>query len=383
MSGASAKKQENTMASGESTPEMIAPLTGLRGYAALWVVISHLSFTDVLWAPFAQRLNWGWFEGILRHEYLAVDLFFMLSGFVMTHVHGREFANALRPRDVSRFLLLRLARIYPLHLLALALVIALTVVVPDPAGLNTASTLVTQTLLMSGWGFHDDISWNLPAWSLSAEWLAYLAFPVLAFATFHIRTRAGRLAALAGAFALFYVLVFHLKLDLNYSNGAGAITRVLIDALVGSLLWHMYKSEGGKPALWTVAFVLSFISALAMMTDLSGARLPDNIWAVVMMAALLLTAAKSDLRPLTGRIPQYLGKISFAVYIMHYPVLRYLRFDYGGWYANAAGEGEVWGLFALTLGVVLLISALAHELAEKPIRKWAQARIARKFSLST
>ena len=63
-----------------SSAQHIRGLTGLRGYAALWVVLSHASYTDALLFPLGMRLAWVRADGLIRHEYLAVDLFFMWSG---------------------------------------------------------------------------------------------------------------------------------------------------------------------------------------------------------------------------------------------------------------------------------------------------------------
>ncbi len=165
----------------------IKALTGLRGYAALWVVLSHASFTDSLSAPLAARLNWGRADGVLRHEYLAVDLFFVLSGFVLTHAHARELDGGVDGRSYVRFLLLRLARVYPLHLLALVAAVLIAQVVPSHLE-NTAGSLVLNILLMSSWGFCSTLSWNGPAWSLSSEWLAYLVLPLMIIASAELRS---------------------------------------------------------------------------------------------------------------------------------------------------------------------------------------------------
>src|SRR5689334_18685004 len=148
-------------------------LTGVRALAALAVVFFH--FRVVGFAPESYATDFP----AVNACYLGVDAFFLLSGFVMMHVHGEEFA---RPRVASawRFLGLRLARIYPLHvaILGLLLVLATVQTLLAPASTATpewqerfAMDALLRHLLLVGWS---SATWNPPAWSLSAEWTAYL-----------------------------------------------------------------------------------------------------------------------------------------------------------------------------------------------------------------
>ena len=90
----------------QAVPQQIRPLTGIRGLAASYVVAYR-----------APVLSWIRQSEFLRHGYLAVDLFFVLSGFVMAMSYSRMFASGFSPRHYGAFLIRRLARIYPLYLL--------------------------------------------------------------------------------------------------------------------------------------------------------------------------------------------------------------------------------------------------------------------------
>lgn len=366
------------------TARMIPALTGLRGYAALWVVFSHFFYTDALWRAFGHRVDWGRADGVIRHEYLAVDFFFMLSGFVLAHVHAQDFSYGIGGRTITRFLLLRLARIYPLHLFALCLMLALQLV--DSGG--TPFTFITHLLLVASWGVNGNTSWNLPAWSLSAEWLGYLLFPLIVFFTTRIRQQGWQLISVAMLFGLFYYLIFCLPININYSNGTGATIRVLIGVTIGCLLRNMYDTTSIPSQAWAYLFWISMPLALSTMTDWSGARLNDNVWAVVMMAVILLAASRAQgkfMLPFTHQVAVYLGEISYAIYILHYPVLRIFRWVGSEYYARIAENGsmfEVYSLVAVSILLLLVICAIAHELIEKPVRQWAQLHINRRWAIA-
>jgi peptidoglycan/LPS O-acetylase OafA/YrhL len=101
----------------DAPARQLQSLTSLRGLAALWVVFYHYS------AIYFPRLDIGDYSNLIAKGYLAVDLFFMLSGFVMTHVYYRAFSESIT-QNYRNFLVARVARLYPLHLLVLFLFLA-------------------------------------------------------------------------------------------------------------------------------------------------------------------------------------------------------------------------------------------------------------------
>jgi peptidoglycan/LPS O-acetylase OafA/YrhL len=101
----------------QSSPEPLPSLTPLRGIAALWVVVFHYCWH-------LPALHVDRYTGAVYKGYLAVDLFFMLSGFVISHVYRRVFARQLTGQGYLDFLKARVARIYPLHLTVLLLFVA-------------------------------------------------------------------------------------------------------------------------------------------------------------------------------------------------------------------------------------------------------------------
>ena len=166
--------------------EQIYSHTALRGIAALLVVFYHFGFGAGSHFVFESA-------PFFRRSYLWVDFFFMLSGFIISFTHP-EFRARTRMKDIGLFLVRRFARVYPLHIVCLAYMVVFSGVTAlialhggkplsaewSPLGLQH---LVAQIFLLSAWGIVPDVGWNIPSWSISAEMVAYLAFPVLAIVT--------------------------------------------------------------------------------------------------------------------------------------------------------------------------------------------------------
>lgn len=170
-------------------------LTSLRGIAALYVVLFHCQ----VFIPGFDLRPW---TGLLDKGYLAVDFFFILSGFILAYVYARDF-DAGRG-SYRRFLFLRLARVGPVHL---AMLLAAAVVILPAYGFgevanmtNSPRTLASSVLLLHAWGGDRALSWNFPSWSISAEWFAYLIFPAALWASARLSGR--RLAALGAAMVM-------------------------------------------------------------------------------------------------------------------------------------------------------------------------------------
>jgi peptidoglycan/LPS O-acetylase OafA/YrhL len=168
----------------------IKSLTGLRGVAAVYVVAFHYS----IGLPFSNP-----FTTFLAHGYLAVDLFFVLSGFVMALNYGHMFVSGWSAAAYRRFLGRRIARVYPLYLAgtiaACFLVLAGCLEAPRSAPIGLA--LALNVIMVQAWGFVESL--DGPGWSISAEWAAYLLFPALLVPTLFGRPAIAWLSAFACA----------------------------------------------------------------------------------------------------------------------------------------------------------------------------------------
>ena len=352
-------------------PADIRPLTSLRFLAAMWVLLFF----------FGERLGLDWREasGFVAKGYLGVDLFFILSGFILAHVYGPQLIAG--SFNYGSFLWARIARIYPVHLMTLIILVGLAIVA-GAVGLEVNAafdfgTLWAQALLVHGWGLVPGGGWNHPSWSISAEWFAYLLFPLL-FATASLFSRRvwWGVAGSAGVFVGLWIVAPHFP----FSNGAdltaftafGAI-RIVPSFVMGVALWRLGQSVT-LPA--QAAWIVAGISAVAVVVA-SEMRLADPlIWlALVTMIFGLAEASKSGTGGLLA-LPAalWLGEASYALYMIHMPV-DLVWFQALGRFLSAE-QLQVWAA-ALVIAAILLsilVAGLMYTLIEKPARGWLRAR---------
>ena len=220
----------------------IGQLTGVRFVAAFWVLLYHYQgalATAGLLVPVLHE--------VLRVGRLGVDLFFALSGFILTHTYlTRMGPNITWPKS-RHFLWLRLARIYPVHFVMLN-VAGLAVLAQQKFGSSTAGSrdwlnardYLKQVLLIHEWGPNPQRGWNFPAWSLSMEWLAYLLFPFLVLALFRFHQRlSNRVIALLWCVVLVPLLWYGVAYygDPYYISDWGSTIRILTEFTAGGLTY--------------------------------------------------------------------------------------------------------------------------------------------------
>lgn len=350
----------------EPTRADLPGLTGARGVAAWLVVLYHIR--EGLSAAALPDL-----VAVFAKFYLAVDFFFMLSGFVLWLNYG----EALRRGGLSvvpRFLARRIARIWPLHLVILAGAVAFALVL-EAAGKGDPlrypwHELPLHILLMQNWGLTSALAWNDPAWSISCEWAAYLLLPLLAFAVDWRRMPTAILVALIAALAL----ALHVWMA---SSGAAmlgediprfGLPRALVGFVVGTIvcaLWTRFRDTRGAAA---IGFALAAVMAAAWRLGV-----PETLAVLPLFACLLFALARiaaDPANPLTSRALVYLGEISYATYLVHF--LAYVGFKL---LFVADPRAVPLPLLALFLVATLAASAILYHFVELP----AQHRLRRLF----
>jgi peptidoglycan/LPS O-acetylase OafA/YrhL len=339
-------------------------LDGLRALAALWVVAFHATaFTGV--AP-----------PIVRHGYLGVDLFFMLSGFVLAHVYAPVFA-----RDglgfYARYLCRRIARLWPVWLVVLAL-FALKAEIGRWSGWGGAGLRIADdpgvwsvyALLMQGWGWADPERINPPGWSLSYEWAASLLLP-LALAAAH-RLRATSLCLMLAALCLLAHAIYTHAYELPSLHTAAAHggARIAAEFLAGVFLWRAWRgAEGWRNGEGIVAWACALLALCAMM--LFAPALAVDHLLIVLFAGVLggVAAGNGALAALlSGRALCAVGEASYALYVVHWLVFECLRwaFDRLG---LAVGSTAGWLFFAALIALSLAAAFVLHAVIERPARR--------------
>ncbi|WP_188112736.1 acyltransferase family protein [Mycobacterium simiae] len=367
----------------------IKALTGLRIVAAVWVVLFHFrpmlgDASPELRDALAPVLNCG---------AQGVDLFFILSGFVLTWNYLDRMGRSWSTRATLHFLWLRLARVWPVYVVTLHLAAGLVILslhvghVPLPEARDlTAISYVRQMLLVQLWfqPFFDGSSWDGPAWSISAEWLAYLLFGLLVLVILRMEraTRARGLMLLALAASLPPVLLLlasgefytpwswlprivtqftagalacaavrRLRLTEHARYVAGHLALLLVVAMVGVLYWFDAHPISGVVDSGGVVDVLFVPLVVTLAVGLGG--LP---------------------RMLSARPMVYGGEISFCLYMVHELVhtawgWSVLQFD-----LTPQDNPWKWNVIGL-LVIAVALSILLYHVVEEPARRWMRRMV--------
>lgn len=350
----------------------IHSLTGLRAVAALWVLGYHLR-------PPLRELFSGCPARFLADGYLGVDIFFVLSGFILALNYGGRIRS---PRDYGTFVGYRVARIYPLHLFTLLglLILAessglLGFGVNDPQRFALDYHLPLHLLMIHAWGFEESLRFNLPSWSISAEFFAYLLFPLVWWLACRTdrRTTLG-LAAAACAFGSVLVLRTAFGYPDLHVATHHALVRVSGAFLAGVLVYRLFalRRETSPPSPWIAAAGLGIVVAVAW-SPLADWLMP---LAASLLIYLLACGGGPVARPLESGPFLWLGRISFSIYLVHLPVFSLLG-------RILPREPEMDGMLkAGVLGVYVLTAiataAACYYTIEVPfrhrVRRWVDAR---------
>lgn len=347
-------------------PVHLRQLTAFRFFAAAWVVLFGF------WGLLRPEAAFGPAPALVGKGYLGVELFFVLSGFILSHVYAQALASG-RFR-YGGFIWARVARIYPLHLAttlamgALALAAALIGVAPEHDFANPAA-LPANLMLVHAWGILPSGSWNHPSWSVSAEWAAYLAFPLFAVAAARLRGRPvlGLGLGLLGLFAGYALFERIAGFPLTRATTAWGALRIVPPFLYGCLLHGAWR-EGAAGSRREAGLAAALFLAMAVAAVVTGA--PDAVTVAAGGGLILALASLSQTGSgvLASPLAVWLGEVSFALYMVKTPV----EVGVGNLLKRAAGvaDGQAWPLWAwlALIAAALAAAAAAHHLVERPAR---------------
>lgn len=344
----------------------IASLTGIRALAAFLVLFLHAD----------QNIPIGITHiGVISRGYLGVDLFFLLSGFILTYVYF-DSMKQISGHKFAIFMWHRFIRLYPVHITVLA---ALVVVVLGAGrlGLNlrspesfTLDALPWQVLLVHAWGVTDQMSWNVPSWSISAEWFAYLCFPLVAVGLGPVRDPRWLLviaaASLGAAALIFSTAGWGLS---GAWIAPSALVRISGSFVCGAALCRYAVLRGALESKSTFNDAAAMV-ALAAFLVLPSFGVPDFAL-VALLAVFIATLAMSS--GVTARLfslaPMvWLGEISYSLYMVHFPVLRALSIVFKPDRLAAMEPVAAIGVYCLSIGICVAVAAALYYLVERPLR---------------
>jgi peptidoglycan/LPS O-acetylase OafA/YrhL len=347
----------------------IRSLTGLRGIAALWVVLYHLDHDS----------RSGLLGNLVGHGYLAVDIFFVLSGLVMAMSYAGMFRHGFVMRHYLIFLVRRLARVWPLYAAATCFYAALLLAGFSARHFSAAAMaglLPLNLAMVQSWGLGETI--DRPGWSVSTEFAAYLLFPALAWVSVFARRRVAAAAGMVCCLAL--VLLASLAQSPEAGNGPldiwrpgtpWPVLRCLSEFGLGLLTYRVLPacrdlcSRTGPAASWALALAL-----LALL-----ATPGTDVLVVLLVPPLLvqLTLLRGGLAGVLGSRPvHFLGVVSYAIYLLHWALLPLQRITVP--LRAYLGEDGAWLATLVLFFTTLMVSAtLAYRLIERPGRRWLRA----------
>lgn len=338
-----------------TTSHQFRALDGGRGVAACAVALFH--FRSVFGIGVNSHIA---SLALIKDAWLGVDFFFVLSGFVIASNYQRRLiCRTVRLRD---FLLLRLGRLYPLHLFALLATVSIVLFLRYGATGATRPDLPTDQLALSPFlanllllhGLHVGRSimwnqWNHPSWSISAELFTYLVF---ACSWRFLRGLTWLLTGLIIIAAPPVILTMHGNLDVTSDLG---LFRAMLGFALGVVVLHAVGSEAVCAAFEqltaveaTIAELLLSATAVALVW-VSG-RTPLSIVAPFLFAGVVLLFSREKgivSRALKTSPMQALGRWSYSIYLLHYPLQLVLMYA-AVWIGAHGGRA----LFALVHGGV-------------------------------
>lgn len=346
----------------------------MRGVAALYVVLYHF-YHPAVPTPLSAFIG---------HGYIAVDLFFVLSGFVMALTYAEIFRDGYDWGAHKNFLRKRFARVYPVYILITAFIAALSLVgLTDAKPSGFGFELICNFLLIQTWGFAQSVIGV--AWSISVEWAAYWVFPALVALTLRGNLRRTLIVALACIGGIWWL--------------AGSSSSLVVGSQLdrsGPLDLHSFDSIG--PMVRCLAgFILGMVAYrfrnVAMTRRICGSTIGSVGCALVIV--FLLALPKSDyllvlafpclvlvLYWQTGRISRFmssravytLGVWSYSLYLVHPKFQRLEQLLRHKFIVAGLKNPELLSSIVTVVPVVLL-SALLFTFIERPARDYLAKRV--------
>ncbi|CAN5513099.1 acyltransferase [soil metagenome] len=297
----------------------INSLTGLRFVAAFMVVIVH--FGD----PKSPQL----LHNIISHGFVAVSLFFILSGFILTYSYC-DNDGSLNTGNWN-FWVSRFARIYPVYLLGFLIYAPMAIhgiaaIDPHSPWASTGLFAAAALTLMQSWSKTSALVWNSPAWSLSAEAFFYLLFPFVAPLVLKLKLRGLVVAAIILWVASLGASIAHLEVadfDRNFwmFNPLMRLPEFLLGIVLGKC-WKIRKPGSFEKYSAYISVASAFIIvAIFSINDKEGFFYNGTLAPLIMLLIFSLACNQGMLaRILATRPMVLLGEASYSLYILHWPL---------------------------------------------------------------
>ena len=326
--------------------------------------------------------------GFVQHSYLFVDYFFVLSGFVIAHAYAGRLKTL---RDGGRFMVRRLGRVWPLHVLMLAAFVGLELArlmlhfdgAPPFTRDRSVEAIFTNLLLIQAWHVHPYLTWNGPSWTLSAEVACYLIFAGLVLAAPRRFRWIGLALAVIGG-----VLVLSCARRWMNTTYDFAVPRAVYGFFLGCLLQGLWTRIPRLKGRGATGLEIAAVAAICLFVGWAQGPITVAVTLAFLVLVWVFAGEEGALsRVLDHRALVTLGRWSFAIYMVHMFILtvmmilaRRLGWVPGG---RRIDFGSVWlnDLFAIgVFGFIVVVAVFAHRLVEQPaqrmIDRWTKPKAA-------
>jgi peptidoglycan/LPS O-acetylase OafA/YrhL len=350
---------------------VILNLTGIRGLAAIWVVIYH--FQAYLKDVFGEL---KWLSPIIDRGAYGVDLFFCLSGFILAYVYFERFlSNPKKGKEIHHFFLKRFARLYPVYLVttlvALFMILYATFTGHEFRNFSDESLSYSNVFRNIAAIQILDLSpsLNYPSWSVSAEFFAYLFFPLLVYGLF-VKCRSTKL--MAWILLLFSMLVYQFQIFFDFFHN-GPVVKVLTEFAMGLSCYLLIKRVilptkyiSFIRFLATIFFII-FLYAIEN-DQVIGAFLPIFLLAIISVNYSHNIPNKG----LGRKVFVKLGLWSYSLYLTH----GLIHYALGGFDLPVRTNVVLLNHIQLLMifCIIFLTAKLTTEVVENPCRRYLMKR---------
>ncbi|MER9724804.1 MULTISPECIES: acyltransferase [unclassified Mesorhizobium] len=351
-------------------------LDAIRGVAAISVMLYHFS-------PFLAAGK------VLPSSYLAVDLFFLLSGFVIAHAYDRKIENGM---GFGTFLAIRLIRLYPLYLAGTLLgffylIVKNRLIPAEYMPISEIGTMLTTGMffipLVSD-AYHTIFPLNPASWSLFFELIVNIAY-VAVFFLLTKRVLSTLIAVSLVLLVIASIVAGTLDFGMTGSTIIGGLPRVCFSFFLGVLLCRsMTRYQSGLGFLrrgWWIEAAIALTLVVFAIAPAGGARVAYDLACVVLVfPALVVVGTIAPTAPRLSGLYGWLGRISYPIYIIHTPLLMIIA---GAGKAAAIDPFAHHPWFGIVMAVsVIVIADIATRLYDEPLRRFLQRLMLRKRAVA-
>lgn len=338
--------------------------TSMRGIASLGVVFFHL---ETSLAPENQTDQFTMF---VKNSFVFVDLFFILSGFILSMVYSHHLISSVNKKDIKLFYIHRFSRIYPLHIATLIFMVILVLYSSGgPSILKMIPDIVQNIFLIQAWGFTDQYVFNFPSWSISVEMFAYLMFPIFAI---YWRTNLP-IYLIVIFLSLFYVALYYSFGTLHVGEKFNLL-RGVPSFLLGMVVYEYRNTVTNKSFIF-----LTIIQLLTVFFVIYIMHFDLNLFLLIPLFALLVLSTWED-RGLISKflMPRWLvilGDLSFTIYLLHIPIRNTFYYLFPHLPINRSELSGQWIFIMAVLISTITTSFFIYHLYEMPARKYLKSKL--------